>query len=80
MYLFHGDGCPHCKHAFKFFEEIEEMLHDYLIPAITRFHVCVKDLSNRNDIDKIANKNLNDWTIDRLGKIDGAIFFMLIPP
>ena len=30
-------------------EEIEDMLHDYLIPAITRFHVCIKDLSNRND-------------------------------
>ena len=29
--------------------EIEEMLKDYLIPAITRFYVCVKDLSNRDD-------------------------------
>lgn len=25
IYFFWGDGCPHCKHAFKFFEEIEEM-------------------------------------------------------
>ena len=33
-------------------------------------------LENRNDIDKIANKNLKDWTIDRLGKIDGAILRM----
>ena len=33
-------------------------------------------LENRNDIDKIANKNLKDWTIDRLGKIDQAILRM----
>ncbi len=33
-------------------------------------------LDNKNDIDKIANKNLKDWTIDRLGKIDQAILRM----
>ena len=33
-------------------------------------------IDNKNDIDKIANKNLNDWTIDRLGKIDQAILRM----
>lgn len=33
-------------------------------------------LENKNDIDKIANKNLNEWTIDRLGKIDQAILRM----
>ena len=33
-------------------------------------------LENINDIDKIANKNLKDWTIDRLGKIDQAILRM----
>lgn len=30
-------------------------------------------IEHKNDIDKIANKNLNNWTIDRLGKIDQAI-------
>ena len=30
-------------------------------------------LDNINDIDKIANKNLKDWTIDRLSKVDQAI-------
>ena len=30
-------------------------------------------LDNKNDIDKIANKNLKDWTIDRFSKVDGAI-------
>ena len=30
-------------------------------------------LENRNDINKIANKHLKDWTIDRLGINDQAI-------
>ena len=33
-------------------------------------------LEHINDIDKIANKNLKDWTIDRLGQIDQAILRM----
>lgn len=33
-------------------------------------------LEYRNDIDKIANKHLKDWTIDRLGKTDQAILRM----
>ena len=33
-------------------------------------------LEYRSDIDKIANKHLNDWTIDRLGKTDQAILRM----
>ena len=33
-------------------------------------------LDHINDIDKIANKNLKDWTIDRLGQIDQAILRM----
>lgn len=33
-------------------------------------------LENKNDIDKIADKNLNNWTISRLGKIDQAILRM----
>lgn len=33
-------------------------------------------LEYRSDIDKIANKHLKDWTIDRLGKTDQAILRM----
>ncbi len=33
-------------------------------------------LEYKNDIDKIANKNLKDWNIDRLGKTDQAILRM----
>lgn len=33
-------------------------------------------ITYKNDIDKIANKNLNSWTIDRLGNTDQAILRM----
>ena len=33
-------------------------------------------LEYRNDIDKIANKHLKDWTIDRFSKTDQAILRM----
>ena len=33
-------------------------------------------LNNRNDINKIANKHLKDWTIDRLVLTDQAILSM----
>jgi len=33
-------------------------------------------ITYKNDIDKIANENLNNWTIDRLGNTDQAILRM----
>ena len=33
-------------------------------------------ITNINEIDKIANKNLNKWTVDRLGNTDQAILRM----
>jgi len=33
-------------------------------------------ITYKNDIDNIANKNLNNWTIDRLGNTDQAILRM----
>lgn len=30
-------------------EELKEYLHDYLLTAISKFHVCRKDLSDRDD-------------------------------
>ena len=35
-------------------------------------------ITNKNDLDKIANKYLNKWTIDRLGNTDQAILRMSI--
>lgn len=47
-------------------EEIEDMLKDYLVPAIARFHVCLKDLSDRNDDDGVFNVDLDDNEIEIL--------------
>ena len=33
-------------------------------------------ITYKDEIDKIANKNMNDWTIDRLGYTDQAILRM----
>lgn len=33
-------------------------------------------ITYKNDIDALANKNLNNWTIDRLGNTDQAILRM----
>ena len=39
-------------------EEVKELLHDYLDPAISRFHVCRKDLADRDDIVERFNCDL----------------------
>lgn len=48
-------------------DEVKECLHDYLVPAITRFHVCRKDLSDRNDDLGEFNIILSDIEIEILG-------------
>ena len=45
-------------------DEVKEMLHDYFIPAIAEFHVCRKDLSDRNDILERFNSELSDMEIE----------------
>ena len=47
-------------------EEVKEYLHDYLIPAIARFHVCSKDLSDRDDILECFNSELSTMEIEIL--------------
>ena len=47
-------------------EEVKEYLHDYLIPAISRFHVCRKDLNNRDDILERFESELSDMEIEIL--------------
>ena len=47
-------------------EEVKDYLHDYLIPAISRFHVCRKDLSDRDDIIQRFNVDLSDIEIEIL--------------
>lgn len=48
-------------------DEVKDMLHDYLIPAITRFHVCRKDLTDRDDILERFECELSDVEIEILG-------------
>lgn len=47
-------------------EEVKDWLHDYLIPAISRFHVCRKDLADRDDIIQRFNVELSDTEIEIL--------------
>lgn len=47
-------------------EEVKDFLHDFLIPAITRFHVCRKDLNDRDDILQRFNVELSDIEIEIL--------------
>ena len=47
-------------------EEVKDYLHDFLIPAISRFHVCRKDLNDRDDILQRFNVNLSDIEVEIL--------------
>ena len=47
-------------------DEVKDYLHDYLVPAIARFHVCRKDLDNRDDILERFNVELSDVEIEIL--------------
>ena len=47
-------------------EEVKDLLHDFLIPAISRFHVCRKDLKDRDDILQSFNIELSDIEIEIL--------------
>lgn len=45
-------------------EEVKDMLHDYLVPALAKFHVCKKDLEDRDDIIQRFNCELSDIEMD----------------
>ena len=47
-------------------EEVKDYLHDFLTPAISRFHVCRKDLNDRDDIIQRFNVELSDIEIEIL--------------
>ena len=47
-------------------EEVKDYLHDFLIPAISRFHVCRKNLNDRDDILQRFNVDLSDTEIEIL--------------
>ena len=47
-------------------EEVKDYLYDFLAPAISRFHVCRKDLNDRDDIIQRFNVELSDVEIEIL--------------
>lgn len=47
-------------------DEVKDWLHDFLVPAISRFHVCRKDLNDRDDIVQRFNVELSDIEIEIL--------------
>ena len=47
-------------------DEVKEYLHDYIIPAISRFHVCRKDLDDRDDELECFNCDLSNKEIEIL--------------
>ena len=61
--------------------DIDYTVNDVIKESVPVENEFVKQIVNgvleyKNDIDKIANKHLKDWTIDRLGKTDQAILRM----
>lgn len=47
-------------------DDVKECLHDYLVAAIPKFHVCRKDLNDRDDLLQRFNSELSDMEIDIL--------------
>lgn len=45
-------------------EDLEEVLQDYLISALTKFTACKKDLSKRNDYEKVFEEVLDNQEIE----------------
>lgn len=45
-------------------EEVKELLHDYLVPAVAKFHVCRKNLNDRDDIIERFNCELSEVEMD----------------
>lgn len=47
-------------------DDVRDCLHDYLNAAIPKFHVCRKDLNDRDDLLQRFNSDLSDMEIDIL--------------
>lgn len=45
-------------------EEVKDMLQDFIVPAIARFHACYQDLSDRDDDNECFNINLTDMELE----------------
>lgn len=47
-------------------QEVKELLHDYLAPAIVKFHICRTNLCDRDDELECFNNDLTDAEIEIL--------------
>lgn len=47
-------------------DDVKDFLYDYLLSAIPKFHVCRKDLNDRDDLLQRFNSDLSDIEIDIL--------------
>lgn len=47
-------------------EEVKDLLYDFIVPAISRFHVCRKDLNDRDDVLQRFNVELSDVEVEIL--------------
>ena len=47
-------------------EEVKDEIHDYIIPAIARFHICYQDLNDRDDNAEQFNVTLTDMELEIL--------------
>lgn len=53
IYIFYGSTCPHCHHAFEYFDSIEEEYGKYF--TIKRYETWLYDnISNSKALDKVA--------------------------
>jgi pyruvate/2-oxoglutarate dehydrogenase complex dihydrolipoamide dehydrogenase (E3) component len=52
LYLFHGDGCPHCEDEFRFFESIKTEYGDYFV--LNKFEVWHNE-ENKKLLKQFAN-------------------------
>lgn len=54
--------------------DIDELIKEQLEVENDYVNTCVKGIiENQKEINKLANKHMNNWTIDRLNKVDQAI-------
>ena len=57
--------------------DINSLIKEQLEIENNYVHDCINGIiKNKNEIIKLANKFLNDWTMDRLNKVDQAILLL----
>lgn len=54
--------------------DVDELIKEQLEVENDYVNTCVKGIiANQKEINKLANKHMNNWTVDRLNKVDQAI-------